>query len=102
MADFLLAKKSHKYLSTLLQDVSNDILEFRADWSNFFSDLSAVGGAIEPAGDTRAQSLQNFAIFATSDAYSNFHEFSCILRDLASKNNRFPIRPAWKNNNNNP
>ena len=60
--------------------MSNDILEFREDRSNFSWKLPALGGAMEPAGDTRAQSVQNFEFPTRSDAYSTFREFSCILR----------------------
>ena len=35
---------------------------------------------MEPAGDTRAESVQNFEFPTRSDAYSTFHEFSCILK----------------------
>lgn len=38
----------------------------------------AFGGAMEPAGHARAQSIQNFAIFYSSDVCANFREFLSI------------------------
>lgn len=47
---------------------------------NIKADLSqhgiAFGGAMESTGHAWAMSLQNCAIFTSTDMYANFHEFS--------------------------
>ena len=72
-------KPNEEYVWNNEQDVHKQISnEYRINFVQTMA-FHALGGAMEPAGDAQAQSLQNIAIFATSDVHTNFQEFSCIL-----------------------